>query len=69
MVKSVVVVNVPQLGGDVQQTTEFSDFRDQDGIKIPFQVKNSSPIQAYTVNVTKVEHNVPLDEAMFSKPQ
>jgi hypothetical protein len=67
-VRRVVKVNVPQIGQDVEQTLEFSDFRDVDGIKIPFQIKNSSALQSYAVTVTKVEHNVQVDESQFSKP-
>jgi hypothetical protein len=69
LLKTIVVTNMPQLGGDVQQTTELLDYRDQDGIKIPFQVRNTSNVQAYTINLTKVENNVALDSTMFSKPQ
>src|SRR5262249_4058892 len=60
LVKTIVVVNMPQLGGEVQQTTELLDYRDQDGIKMPFQVRNTSNVQSYTINVTKVENNAAL---------
>jgi outer membrane lipoprotein-sorting protein len=66
--RSVVKVNVPQLGQDVEQTTDFSDYRDVDGLKIPFQIKNSTPMQSYTITFTKVEHNIKVDESLFSKP-
>ena len=68
LVKMIVVVNVPQIGRDVQQTTEFLDYRDQDGTKLPFQLKTSSAIQSYTINVTQAEHNTGIDPLMFSKP-
>jgi len=67
-IKTVVKVNVPQLGREVEQTSEFSDYRAVDGIKIPFQVKNSSALQNYVVNFTKAEHNTDLDQTLFSKP-
>jgi len=66
--KSVVTVNVPQLGQDVEQTTEFLDYREVDGIKIPFRLKISSSVQSFTITTTKVEHNVKLDPSMFVKP-
>jgi outer membrane lipoprotein-sorting protein len=66
--RSVVKVNVPQLGQDVEQTTDFSDYRDVDGVKIPFQIKNSSPLQTYSITATKVEQNIQVDESLFSKP-
>jgi outer membrane lipoprotein-sorting protein len=66
-VRLVVKVNLPQVG-DVEQTTEFRDFRDVDGIKIPFEVRVSSTVQNSTVIVSKVEHNTKIDETLFSKP-
>jgi hypothetical protein len=66
--KVVVTVEVPQLGQTVEQTTEFLDYRDVDGVKIPFRLRVSSSVQSFTVNVTKVEHNVTVDDALFSKP-
>ena len=69
LVKTIVVVSVPEVGRELQQVTEFLEYRDQDGIKIPFRVKNSNSILSYTIDVTKAEHNMPLDETMFSKPQ
>jgi hypothetical protein len=68
LVKAVMKVDVPQMGGDVEQTTEFSDYRDVDGVKIPFSLKSSSSVQSFVVAVSKVEHNVPVDEKLFSKP-
>jgi hypothetical protein len=67
-IKSIVTVNVPQLGQDLEQTTEFLDLRDVDGIKIPFRLRISSSLQSFTINLTKVEHNVKVDESLFVKP-
>jgi hypothetical protein len=68
-VRTVVKVPVPQLGTDLDQVIEFSDFRDVDGIKIPFQINQSSPLQTVSISLTKVEHNKEIDPAMFSKPK
>jgi hypothetical protein len=68
VIKTVMNIEVPQLGQQVEQTTEYSDYRDVDGLKIPFRLAASSSIQSYTITVTKVEHNVPVDEKLFSKP-
>ncbi len=64
-----VKVDVPQVGGELEQTTDFTDYRDVDGIKLPFQVKASSAVQSFAVTVSKVEHNVAVDETLFSKPE
>lgn len=66
-IKLVAKIEVPQVG-EVEQTTEFSDYRDVDGIKIPFTVKATSAVQSFTIAITKVEHNPKIDEALFSKP-
>ncbi len=54
--------------GKIEQTTELSDYRDVDGVKVAFGIHNSSAIQTVTISVTKVEHNVKIDPALFSKP-
>jgi hypothetical protein len=64
----VVKVDIPQLGQEVDQTTDLLDYREIDGIKLPFRAKATSSVQNYTIVVTKVEHNVRIDETLFSKP-
>ena len=63
----VLKVSVPQMG-ELEQTTELSDYRDVDGIKLPFKLASSSSLQSYTVELSKIEHNVPVDEKLFVKP-
>jgi hypothetical protein len=67
-VKFMLKVNVPQVGADVEQTTVVSDYRDVDGIKVPFRLQSSSSIQSITVDIAKVAHNVTVDEKLFAKP-
>ena len=67
-IKSVMKTDVPQLGQEVEQTTEFFDYKDVDGVKIPFRLKTSSTIQTITITLTHVEHNVKVDESVFVKP-
>ncbi len=67
-VRTVVKVDVPQLGREIEQTTEYSDYRDVDGLKLPFRLAATSSVQSYTITVTKVEHNVSVDEKLFAKP-
>lgn len=63
----VVKLDVPEAGGEVEQTSDLSDYRVVDGIKIPFAIKVSTA-QSFTVTVVKVEHNVKIDETLFSRP-
>jgi hypothetical protein len=37
-------------------------------VKVPFAVRATSAVQSTAIVVTKVEHNVKIDEALFSKP-
>ena len=53
--------------GDFEQTIDFSDYRAVDGVKVAFQTVNTTPVQIVTVKLTKVVHNVTLDDAMFTK--
>src|SRR5262249_36262013 len=68
LIKQVVKINVPQLGSELEQTTGFFDFKDVDGVKIPFRIKTSSSLQTLTINVAQIEHNVQIDQTLFSKP-
>ncbi|MEO8677532.1 MAG: hypothetical protein ABI665_00705 [Vicinamibacterales bacterium] len=66
--RTIVKVEVPQLGQEVEQATDFFDYRAVDGVQMPFRLKASSQVQNYSIAITKAEHNVPVDEALFSKP-
>jgi zinc protease len=67
-VRYTVRVNIPQLNADVEQTTELSDYREVDGIKLPFALSTSSSAQSYSVAIEKVEHNSAIDPKLFVKP-
>lgn len=64
----VVKLDVPEAGGEVEQTSDLSDYRAVDGVKIPFAIKVSSAIQSFIIAVTKVEQNVAVDAASFARP-
>jgi outer membrane lipoprotein-sorting protein len=65
LVRTAARVSSPEVG-EVDQTTEISDYRAVGEIKVPFQTVNSSSIQTVTVKLDKVEHNVPMDDAIFT---
>jgi hypothetical protein len=65
--RTVMKVEVPQVGGEVEQTSEFSDYRTVDAVKVPFKVVNTSTLQTLTIALSKVEHNIAIDEALFVK--
>lgn len=64
--RSVSAIDNPQ-GGMLQQSSESQDYRVVDGVKVPFLIINANEQQTITVKLTKVEHNVAIDDAMFKK--
>ncbi|HET6862121.1 MAG TPA: thioredoxin fold domain-containing protein [Pyrinomonadaceae bacterium] len=50
--------------------TEFyySDWRDVDGVKIPFKTTQTIGKTTYVFSLEDVRHNVPVDESMFNRP-
>jgi outer membrane lipoprotein-sorting protein len=67
-IRMIMTVEVPQLGQDLEQTTDFFDYKEVDGVQFPFRVTSESSIQSFTVVIDKVEHNVSVDQSLFSKP-
>jgi len=68
VLKVVARIEVPQMGVDVEQTTSFADYRDVDGVKLPFRLQITSSVQNFTITFASVEHNVSIDPALFVKP-
>jgi len=64
-VRSVSQVTMPDVG-QFEQTSDVSDYRAVDGVQVPFTVVNTSPMQTATIKLKTVEHNVTIDDAMFS---
>jgi zinc protease len=66
LVRAITTVHSPQ--GDQVIQADLSDYRDADGIKLPFSVRQSSAQADYTITFTEVHHNVDLADAQFAKP-
>ena len=66
-IRLIVKLNVPQVG-DLEQTTDFLDYRDVDGVKVPYVLNSSSAVQRSTIAIDKVEHNAKINETLFAKP-
>jgi zinc protease len=47
----------------------YSDYRAIDGVKLPFTIHQVSPGMNFTVKLTEVKQNVPVDVAKFNKPE
>jgi len=65
IVRSTTMISSPEVGV-IEQSSTVSDYRDVGGVKLPFKVVNANAAQTVTITLTKVEHNVPLDDALFA---
>ena len=55
--------------GPLPQQTDFSDYRDVNGVKVPFLVKRYRGDQLFTSTITKLAYNLPVEETKFARPQ
>ena len=67
MIRQVATLDIPQVG-PLEQTTDLSDEREVDGVKVPHKIASTSSVQNFTVTLTKVVHNSALDQTLFAKP-
>lgn len=47
---------------------DYTDYRDVDGVQIPFRMTISEPEISSTIQFSEVQQNVPIDAAKFAKP-
>ena len=68
LLRKLTVVATPL--GDYPYQTDYDDYRDIGGVKIPFMIKtvSISPADDLTIRVEKVENNPAIDAARFAKP-
>ena len=67
-VRSVTKLDVPEMGGEIEQIAEPSDYREVEGVKVPFVLKTTTSVVGLAISFAKVEHNKPIEDAMFSRP-
>ena len=62
------LVSQNEMGQSFEQ--ELSDYREVDGIKVPFSIRTlSNGVQQGQITVDKVEFNVKIDDAIFKMPR
>ena len=66
LVRSIRYADSP-LGRNPTQV-DYSDYRAQDGVKVPFQWTIARPLGRFTIQVTELQQNVPVDDKKFEKP-
>src|SRR5579863_511614 len=54
--------------GRMPTQIDYSDYRDADGVKIPYRWTLSRPGNRFTIQIDDVKQNVPVDDGMFTAP-
>lgn len=47
---------------------DYADYRDADGVKVPYRWTLARPSGRFTIQLTELKQNVPVDDAKFAKP-
>ena len=68
LLRNVATIDMPELGGPVEQTSEFGDYRDAGGMTLPYRVTVINAAQTVSLSLAKVELNAAVDDAMFARP-
>jgi hypothetical protein len=66
LLRSVRYADTP-LGRNPTQV-DYADYRAQDGVKVPFQWTVARPSGRFTIQVSDLQQNVPVDDKKFEKP-
>jgi hypothetical protein len=54
--------------GRLPTQIDYADYREVGGVKIPFRWTLARPSGLFTIQVSEVKDNVPVDDAKFAKP-
>ncbi|HLW85962.1 MAG TPA: c-type cytochrome [Candidatus Sulfotelmatobacter sp.] len=54
--------------GSLPTQIDYADYREADGVKVPFRWTLARPNGRFTIQITELKQNVPVDEAKFAKP-
>lgn len=54
--------------GLIPTQIDYADYRDTQGVKIPYRWTLSRPSARFTIQVNDVQQNIPVDDARFTKP-
>ncbi len=65
------VVSGSTILGSFPEQTDFDDYREVDGVKLPFKTRYSTPNPAAgtSIEFKEITHNVPVDDTKFNPPQ
>ncbi len=55
--------------GRLQTKNIFSDYREVDGVKVPYKITTQIAMGEMIITVRTIEHDVPVDDALFLPPK
>lgn len=61
--------DTPYVSPDGNSTLQsyYEDYREVDGVKLPFTIRETSPDFDYVIKYTEIKHNIPIDDGKFNK--
>lgn len=68
LLRKVLITNT--LLAPIPEQIDFDDYREVDGVKLPFIIRlsNVDTFFSSTRRITEIKHNIPLDDAIFNMP-
>lgn len=67
MLRSDMTASAPE--GSQPMTAFYDDYRNVDGIKMPFKIRTRTPSFEIILVSTEVKHNVPIEDSKFVRPK
>ena len=67
LIQTEVPIEVPDEGKTIVNS-QYEDYREVEGVKVAFTIRQSSADFDYIIKVSEVKYNVPVDDAKFKKP-
>jgi zinc protease len=66
IVKTDIEAETPQ--GKMPVEIYLEDYKEVEGIKVPFSLRQVTPAVSFSIKLTEVKYNVPVDDSKFNKP-
>jgi hypothetical protein len=54
--------------GDIPEQADYFDYREVDGVKVPFTIRHTAPDRGDTITATEIKQNVDVPVSLFTAP-
>ena len=54
--------------GNTEFQEDFEDYREVDGVQLPFTIHQSGGAALVTIHISEARHNLPIDDSQFARP-